>query len=203
VTVRPTEPVEPDELSKMRGVLDRRRRDDVRMLAMLVPLALGLRRGEVIALNVGDLKTVAGVLSFRVRTLKQRGKKRERLAPVTDPDDAALLERYTRWEHGDEPDPGAPLYLTSATRHPFRRTRLTPKAVEHRLKRLAARAGIERRVHPHALRHGFATGLLRSGADLKSVQELMGHQSLASTERYLHSNFARQVEAVRRLGPGG
>jgi len=202
MTVRPTEPIEPDELRRMRQCLDRRRRDDVRVLAMLVALALGLRRGEVIGLNVGDLKTVSGVVCLVVRTLKQRGKRRERLIPVTDPEDAALLARYVRWEHGDGPDPESPLFMTSATRHPFRRTRLTEKAVAYRVKQLTDRAGIQKRVTPHSFRHGFGTGLIRSGVDLKTTKELMGHASLASTEAYVHTTFARQVEAVRRLGLG-
>ena len=64
--------------------------------------------------------------------------------------------------------------------------RITPRAVERLVERYAAGAGIAKRVHPHQLRHSFATDLLVNGADIRSVQELLGHANIATTQVYTH-----------------
>lgn len=203
MSVRPTEPVEADELRALKGLPDRRSCTGTRVLALLIALAAGLRKGEVCGLRVGDLCQVQGQLCLRVQTLKQRGDKPVwRLVPVADGKDAGVLGRYVQQEHGAEPDPVAPLFRTSGKHYPFRKGPLTARAVDYTVKRLVARAGLTKRISPHSFRHGFATALLRSGADLKTTQELLGHASITSTERYLHSNFGRKVDAVGRLSVG-
>lgn len=135
-----------------------------------------------------------------VETLKQRSaRKKERLVPVTNDEERALLTRYVRQEHGAQPDRAARLFRTAATRHPFKKGPITAKAIEHAIKQLASRAGIGRRAHAHAFRHAFATELLRGGADLRVVQELLGHRSISSTAVYLHASFERCAAAVARL----
>lgn len=111
----------------------------------------------------------------------------------------ALLQRYIRQEHGAEPDPETPLFQTTGQHYPFRKGPLTAKAVAYHIKRLVERARLGRRITPHSFRHGFATSLLRGGADLRTVQELMGHASISSTEKYLHSSMALKVAAVAGL----
>jgi len=64
---------------------------------------------------------------------------------------------------------------------------------------MAKKALIQKRIHPHVIRHTFATTLLDNGNDLKTVQALMGHSHIRTTETYLHSTDARQVEAIRSL----
>lgn len=195
--IRPTEVATSEDVRAMRAKLDHRRREHIRLAAFLVALEAGLRRGEICALNVSDLRDHEGCPVLHVSTLKRRGRVK-RMVPLA-PDDAALLNKYVRQEHGPEPDPEAPLFRTTGQRFPFRVTRITPKAVAHCLARLFKAAGIHRRLTPHSFRHGFATRLLQCGTDLKTLQVLMGHASLSSTEVYLHSSFERQVSAVRRL----
>jgi integrase len=184
----------------MRSKLDHRRHDHVRLAALLVALDSGLRRGEICGLNVSDFRDHEGCPVLHVATLKRRGRVK-RLVPLP-PADAAVLKKFVRLEHGPAPTQEAPLFRTTGQRFPFRVCRLTPKAVAYNLARLLKAAGICKRLTAHSFRHGYATRLLQSGADLKTVQVLLGHASLSSTEVYLHSDFQRQVEAVRRAVDG-
>lgn len=77
--------------------------------------------------------------------------------------------------------------------------KLSERAFELRLKALGKKAGILRRVHPHLLRHVFATTLLHTGADLRDVQQLLGHENLSTTARYLHVEVSRLNDDVDRL----
>jgi site-specific recombinase XerD len=195
--VRPTETATREQIEKMKAQLDARKKEDVRILALLVALAAGLRAGEVRGLNVEDFKHHDGQPVLHVLTLKRRGKVVKRLVPLTTAD-AATLAKYVGQQHAKQTDAKAPLFTTSAKHYPFLEQRLTSKAITYHLRRLREQAGIDRRLTAHSFRHGFATSLLHAGADVRSVQELLGHASLASTEVYLHSSFARQVEAVAR-----
>lgn len=198
--LRPTEPFEVSEIHRMKSALDLRRRADVRNAALLVALCLGLRRGEIQRLTIRDVIVVAGRTCLSVETLKQRSaRKRQRLVPIANAADAALLARYIRQEHGAAPDPSSSLFRTAATRHPFQRGPITARAIDHTIKRVARRADLLRRAHAHAFRHAFATELLRAGADLRVVQELLGHRSISSTAVYLHAGFERCADAVGRL----
>jgi integrase/recombinase XerC len=79
--------------------------------------------------------------------------------------------------------------------------RLTTRSIERQVSMYARRAGIIARVTPHALRHSFATHLLEMGADLRSVQELLGHVSLSTTQRYTHLNVDHLMEVYDRAHP--
>jgi site-specific recombinase XerD len=76
---------------------------------------------------------------------------------------------------------------------------MVPKAVDCLIKSVVKKALIQKRVHPHVIRHTFATTLLDNGNDLRTVQVLMGHSHIRTTERYLHSTDDRKVEAIRSL----
>jgi site-specific recombinase XerD len=78
-------------------------------------------------------------------------------------------------------------------------TRLTPRAVEMLIKRYAAKAGITKKVTPHVLRHSFATDLLSNGADIRSVQALLGHASINTTQIYTHVTDAHLREVHKRF----
>lgn len=202
MSIRPTEPATAADLRAMRAQLDLRRRDHVRVAAMLTVLGLGLRRGEVCALNVGDFRKHEGHPVLDVVTLKKRRVSR-RLVPVAE-SDARLLAKYVAQQHGTDADPGAALFVTCATYHPCTARRLTPKAVSYWVTKLRMDAGIDKRLTPHSLRHAFATRLLQMEVpvDLKTLQVLMGHSGLSATQAYLHTTFPRQVAAIERLARG-
>jgi len=148
----------------------------------------GLRLAELVGLNRGDLDRSSGLL-------RVRGKgRRERIVPAGEAALAALdryLEAGKRARgRGDEP-----LFLNP------RGTRLSGRTVQrvvrHRLAGVAAGLGVT----PHALRHSFASHLLDRGADLRAIQELLGHRSLASTQIYTHVSRARLAKAYRQAHP--
>lgn len=79
--------------------------------------------------------------------------------------------------------------------------RLSPRAIEQRLKVQAVRQGLDRHVHPHMLRHSFASHLLQSSGDLRAVQELLGHASIASTQVYTHLDYQSLAKAYDAAHP--
>ena len=85
----------------------------------------------------------------------------------------------------------------------FGETALNPRTAYEMIRQSGARAGLLQPLHPHALRHSFATHLLSSGANLRTLQELLGHESLTATEKYTHlgiDQLARTMERVHPLG---
>lgn len=79
---------------------------------------------------------------------------------------------------------------------------MAPGAINELLQRLSLRAGLERRVHPHMLRHGFGSSVMAAGATLDEAQRLLGHASISSTQVYLHPSKERLRSAVERTGIG-
>lgn len=151
----------------------------------------GLRVSELAGLDAEDWDGEMG--TFRVR-----GKGgRTRLCPVGEPA-AKAIARYI--EASGHPGKGA-LFLNKA-----RRGRLTVAAIGQLLKKYLAFSGLDAKITPHKLRHSFATHLLERGADLRSVQELLGHASLSTTQVYTHVTLERlkriHGEAHPRAGTG-
>ena len=156
----------------------------------------GMRVAEIAALNLDRLDFSSGM----VRVIGKGNK--ERLVPVGNPALSALesyLPQRTwltaeRVRRGQPPEDQA-VFLNS------RGSRLTARSIERLVKFHAERAGIAARVTPHALRHSFATHLLEMGADLRTVQELLGHASLSTTQKYTHLNLDHLTEVYDRAHP--
>ena len=151
--------------------------------------ACGLRASEAAALNVRDLHDTLGVTLVRGKGGKQR------LVPVGRPAQEAvrvyLSDCRPRLARGDAPD----RLLLSRTGRPLERV-----AIWQIVQRCALAAGLAH-VHPHMLRHSFATHLLMGGADLRVVQELLGHADVGTTQIYTHVDSRRLKQVHERFHP--
>ena len=147
----------------------------------------GLRRSEAAGLNIGDLDLYSGFA-------RVMGKgSRERLVPVGDKALSAIREYLET-----RPKPlahGNPLFLN------HRNTRLSGAGIALIFKKMAKRARFARPMNPHSVRHSFATHLLDHGCDLKSVQEMLGHKNLQTTEIYTHVSLERLKEVYDKAHP--
>jgi site-specific recombinase XerD len=149
----------------------------------------GLRIGELCGLRVEDI-------DWTEQVVRVRGKgKKERLVPIGAP---ALEAIRHYWSHLPRPPAGAlPVFLV----HPEKTEPVYPRIVQLRLKRYLRRAGLDPGLTPHKLRHSYATHLLDAGADLRSVQELLGHAHLVSTQVYTHLTTERLKQAYDQAHP--
>lgn len=157
----------------------------------------GLRVGELVSLQREDLSLGEG-------TVRVTGKGRKvRIVPVGEKA-AEALRRYLAFRAPRETGPGR-----TADGAVFRNVRggpLTARSVARILAGAMARAGAGRHLSPHGIRHTFATHLLESGADLRAIQEMLGHASLSTTQRYARvnvSHLVRSYEAAHPLARGG
>ncbi len=149
----------------------------------------GLRVSELTALNDGDV-------DLRERLVQVRGKgKKERLIPVTQ-NAAKAVEEYKNRRPATSPPSGGPREKKASPLFwGARGGRITPDRVREILRRYEKKGGFAYHFTPHALRHSAATHLLEDGADLRSIQELLGHSSLSTTQRYTQVDFAH-LQAV-------
>jgi integrase/recombinase XerC len=151
----------------------------------------GLRISEAVGLDLADIDFLGH--SFRVRG---KGKK-ERLCLLGRPAGSSLREYLRQRERvglGGRRDPG-PLFVN------YEGSRLTARSVQRFFKRYLAEADLPASTTPHKLRHSFATHLLDHGADLRSVQELLGHESLSTTQIYTHVTKERLLAAYNEAHP--
>jgi integrase/recombinase XerC len=149
----------------------------------------GLRVSELCQLRAGDL-------DWPQQMVRVRGKgKKERLVPIGQP---ALDAIRVFWaQAGYSPGPELPVFWASAKNiRP-----LSPRTVQLRLKKYLRSAGLDPNLTPHKLRHSFATHILDAGADLRSVQELLGHAHLATTQVYTHITTERLKRAYQKSHP--
>ncbi len=160
--------------------------------AMLETLySTGVRVSELCDLNLEDTDLVAGVIHVR-----GKGKK-ERISPV-GPTAVESIQRYLRIRQASPKsgsfDPRA-LYVNKHGK------RLSTRSVRRKLDKYLIEAGLDPSISPHTLRHTFATHMLNNGADLRSVQELLGHQSLSTTQIYTHLTTERLRQAYESAHP--
>jgi len=149
----------------------------------------GLRISELCGLRADDI-------NWNEQLIRVRGKgKKERLVPVGAP----ALEAIRRYWNGLPLAPAAdsPVFVTN----PKKRSPMYPRLVQLRLKRYLEIAGLDPNLTPHKLRHSYATHMLDAGADLRSVQELLGHAHLATTQVYTHVTTERLKRAYDAAHP--
>lgn len=164
--------------------------------------ASGLRLSELVGLDLEDVN-----LSGRmVRVLGKGGK--ERIVPF-NPAAAAAIREYLparrvlvlRAPRAAMPAKGAARRMGDPLFVNYRGGRLSSRGVARMVRRHVTRIGAQRGISPHALRHSFATHLLERGADLRAIQELLGHARITTTQRYTHVSAAQITEIYRRTHP--
>ena len=167
--------------------------------------ASGLRLSELVGLDVEDVN-----LSARMVRVMGKGSK-ERIVPFNDASKKAIAEwmkdrvglvsaarqttKGTKSTKDTRKTAQDPLFVN------FRGSRLTGRSVQRLVARYVALCSTRFGISPHALRHSFATHLLERGADLRAIQELLGHVQLSTTQRYTHVNAAQLLEVYRKAHP--
>jgi integrase/recombinase XerC len=155
--------------------------------------ASGVRVSELCGMNLADMDQ-------RERMIRVRGKgRKERLVPYGEKADAALDAYWPAREalllRGGKKGNREAAFLSNAG------LRMYPRAVGVMILQYARLVGANYHLHPHAFRHAFATHLLADGADLRSIQELLGHSSLSSTQRYTHATIEQLVKVFDKAHP--
>ena len=152
----------------------------------------GMRVSEVVGLNRGDLNEGGECVHIRGKG------KRERVAPMGGHAMTAMRNylKLLEAEKASLPSgPTAPLFINKNG------TRLSTRSVRRKVAKYLQQVGLDPDISPHTIRHSFATHMLDNGADLRSVQELLGHQSLSSTQVYTHLTSGRMREAYDKAHP--
>lgn len=181
-----------DEIARLLGAPDGRTVMGLRDRAILETMySAGLRVSELVGMNDGDIDWSQGLVRIRGKG------RRERLAPLGSYAVKALRRWLARRPLADDQPrgPAAPVFVNKFGR------RLTTRSVARMLEKYLAETGLDQRTSPHTLRHSFATHLLDAGADIRSVQELLGHKSLVTTQIYTHLSTANLREAYERAHP--
>jgi integrase/recombinase XerC len=160
----------------------------------------GIRNAELTGLNLDDIHWANEAILVRGKGKKQR------YVPLGD--EAALALRAYLAERSARLTPGAgarnptsALFLNARLRGLSNGARLTTRSVARIVKRLAILRGLSSDVHPHTLRHAFGTHLLEEGADLRSIQELLGHERLSTTQRYTQLSTTQLTQVYDRTHP--
>jgi integrase/recombinase XerC len=148
----------------------------------------GLRVSELTGLDWRDIDEELGLVMIR----SGKGNK-DRLVPIGEP----ALDALRAWRAATPGTPSADWPVITN----LRGSRLTPRAVQTIVARRLVQAGLNTPITPHGLRHSFATHMLNAGADLRSIQEMLGHSSLTTTQRYTHVSVRHLKEVYRRAHP--
>ena len=150
----------------------------------------GLREAEAAALNVGDIDFRNGYV-----TVLGKGSRRRKEPVGAEASKALKAYLQARMEQDQPADTESPLFLNQ------RGGRLTTRSYQNIVAKYAKQAGLAKSISPHGLRHSFATHLLDNGADIRAVQELLGHASVTTTQIYTHVSSARLRSVYDRTHP--
>lgn len=164
---------------------------DIRDKAILELLyATGIRVSELVGIGIEDVK-----FSERLIRIKGKGKK-ERLVPFGKMAERSLRSYLrVRSQIGKVQMERDSLFLN------YRGQRLSSRSVERTVDKYIRRSALRRKISPHSLRHSFASHLLSRGADLRVIQELLGHESLATTQKYTHLDLQHLLDVYRKSHP--
>ncbi|MGB2987434.1 MAG: site-specific tyrosine recombinase/integron integrase [Phycisphaerae bacterium] len=174
--------LEVEQITKLLATPDDNTLLGARDRAMLeVLFSTGVRVSELVDLDFADV-------DFEGQTIRVRGKgKKQRTAPI-GPTAIAAIRKYLELRRGDARSAAFDQNALFVNKHG---QRLSTRSVRRKMDKYLAEAGLDPSISPHTLRHSFATHMLNSGADLRSVQELLGHQSLSTTQVYTHLTTPR------------
>ena len=153
----------------------------------------GIRLSELVGLNMRDIDYDQGLMKIR-----GKGKK-ERIVPVGDQATGAM-SLYLEKRHeipcrNIENGSDAPIFISREG------TRLSTRSVARILDKLVLSSGLDRKISPHTLRHTFATHMMEAGADLRAIQEFLGHESLSTTQKYMSVSVGRLLEVYDKAHP--
>ena len=180
-----------EEVGKLLAAPSKTQPMGLRDAAMLETLySAGLRVSELVGINLSDLDLEDGLVRVR-----GKGRK-ERLAPLG----SYAVKAIERWigrrtPHESEQHKAGALFLNKFGK------RITTRSVSRMLEKYLKQTDLDMRTSPHTLRHSFATHLLNGGADIRSVQELLGHKSLVTTQIYTHISTAGLKKAYEKAHP--
>ncbi len=180
-----------DEMAEFLDLPDSRQPLDLRDMCVLELLyATGIRVSELVGINLEDV-------DFTERLIRIRGKgKKERLVPFgkkAEDSLSAYIRARIQLIKG-EVDVDA-MFLN------YRGERLTARSVERIVDKYIRITALRRKISPHSLRHSFASHLLSRGADLRVIQELLGHESLATTQKYTHLDLRQLLKVYKKSHP--
>ena len=184
--------LEEDQVEALFRAPDRSTLLGLRDLAMLeVIYSTGVRVSELVGLDIADVDFDQGILHIRGKG------RRERLAPAGPKALEIITEYLAKRQQHHKPDdtPEQALFVNKSGQ------RLSTRSVRRKLDKYLAQANLDPSISPHTLRHTFATHMLNRGADLRSVQELLGHRSLSTTQIYTHLTTGRLKEVYDKAHP--
>jgi integrase/recombinase XerC len=182
------EPLDTDEMGRLLAVSG----DDpltLRDMAMLeLMYSSGLRLAELVSLNLGDVDLAEGSTTVTGKGAKTR------IVPVGRHAIMAL-QRWLKQRASLAKEDEQALFVSKQGK------RITPRSVQARFRQWGIKQGLDSRVHPHKLRHAFASHLLESSGDLRAVQELLGHADISTTQIYTHLDFQHLADVYDKAHP--